>query len=63
MDIKTIATQWFTPAQMTDATGVSIETLRYYERENLIQTVHNALAAGIAVITRKMCCGCKCCVA
>ncbi len=32
--------KWLTPAEMTGATGVSIETLRYYERENLIQTIH-----------------------
>lgn len=31
-----------TPAQMADQTGVSIETLRYYEREGLLQPVKRA---------------------
>ncbi len=31
--------EWLTPAQMTEATGVNIDTLRYYERENLLQSV------------------------
>jgi len=28
-----------TPAQMSERTGVSIDTLRYYEREGLLQSV------------------------
>ncbi len=31
-----------TPAQMSDRTGVSIDTLRYYEREGLLQNVARA---------------------
>ena len=31
-----------TPAQMAERTGVSIDTLRYYERESLIQNVARA---------------------
>lgn len=31
-----------TPAEMADAVGVSIDTLRYYERENLISDVGRA---------------------
>jgi len=31
-----------TPAQMADQTGVNIDTLRYYEREGLINTVERA---------------------
>ncbi len=31
-----------TPAQMAEQTGVSIETLRYYEREGLLQRVERA---------------------
>jgi len=33
---------WLTPAQMADKTGVNIDTLRYYEREGLINTVERA---------------------
>lgn len=40
MENKTTAKKWLSPAEMTDATGVNIETLRYYERENLIQSIH-----------------------
>lgn len=31
-----------TPAQMSDRTGVTIDTLRYYEREGLLQDVARA---------------------
>ena len=31
-----------TPAQMSDLTGVSIDTLRYYEREGLLRNVERA---------------------
>ena len=31
-----------TPAEMADRTGVSIDTLRYYEREGLLQNVARA---------------------
>ena len=30
---------WLTPAEMAQKTGVSVETLHYYEREGLIQNV------------------------
>ena len=39
MDTKTKQQRWLTPAQMTEKTGVNIDTLRYYEREGLINTV------------------------
>ena len=32
--------KWLTPAQMAERTCVSVDTLRYYEREGLLQTVH-----------------------
>lgn len=35
-------TQELTPAQMADRTGVTIDTLRYYEREGLLQNVARA---------------------
>jgi DNA-binding transcriptional MerR regulator len=31
-----------TPSQMSEVTGVSIDTLRYYEREGLLRTVDRA---------------------
>lgn len=34
--------QWLTPAQMTERTGVSLDTLRYYEKEGLLQSVARA---------------------
>jgi MerR family transcriptional regulator, aldehyde-responsive regulator len=36
------ATQHLTPAAMAERTGVSIDTLRYYEREGLIEPVTRA---------------------
>lgn len=33
---------WLTPAQMSERTRVSIDTLRYYEREGLLQPVERA---------------------
>jgi len=33
---------WLTPAQMADRTGVNIDTLRYYEREGLINSVNRS---------------------
>ena len=42
MNSKSSSIEWLTPAKMTEATGVSIETLRYYESENLIQTVRRS---------------------
>lgn len=33
---------WLTPAQMAERTRVSIDTLRYYEREGLLQPVERA---------------------
>ena len=35
-------TDTLSPAQMAERTGVSIDTLRYYERENLLQNVARA---------------------
>ncbi len=35
-------TEELTPAGMAERTGVSIETLRYYEREGLIEPVTRA---------------------
>ncbi len=37
-----MTTTELTPAQMADRTGVTIDTLRYYEREGLIQNVARA---------------------
>jgi len=34
--------QWLPPAQMAQRTSVSIDTLRYYEREGLLNTVDRA---------------------
>ncbi|MFK7856861.1 MAG: MerR family transcriptional regulator [Granulosicoccus sp.] len=42
MEKNSSAVESLTPAQMTDVTGVSIETLRYYEREGLLQAVERA---------------------
>lgn len=42
MDNQKTKIEWLTPAQMTQTTGVSIETLRYYEKENLIQAVQRS---------------------
>lgn len=33
---------WLTPAEMSERTGVSIDTLRYYEKEQLITGVQRA---------------------
>jgi len=33
---------WLTPAQMADRTGVNIDTLRYYEREGLLNSVNRS---------------------
>ncbi len=33
---------WLTPAEMSERTGVSLDTLRYYEREQLITGVPRA---------------------
>ncbi len=37
-----IAPSWLTPAEMATRTGVSIDTLRYYEREGLLVNVARA---------------------
>jgi len=37
-----VKTQWLSPAQMAQRTNVSIDTLRYYEREGLIKSVERA---------------------
>ena len=43
MTIKTKAKEtWLTPAQMSERSGVSIDTLRYYEKEGLLQNVSRA---------------------
>ena len=34
--------RWLTPAQMSDRTGVSLDTLRYYENEGLLQPIARA---------------------
>ena len=34
--------QWLTPAEMAERTGTTIDTLRYYEREGLINDVARA---------------------
>ena len=34
--------EWLTPAEMADRTGVSIDTLRYYEREGLLAEIARA---------------------
>jgi len=34
--------RWLTPAQMAERTGVNIDTLRYYEREGLINTIERS---------------------
>lgn len=39
MKSSTPTKHWLTPAQMASQTGVSIDTLRYYEREGLINVV------------------------
>nr|CAA6822776.1 MAG: MerR family transcriptional regulator [uncultured Thiotrichaceae bacterium] len=39
MTENTSTYQSLTPAQMAERTGVSMDTLRYYEREGLLQTV------------------------
>ncbi len=39
MNTKTQENRWLTPAQMAERSGVSIETLRYYEREGLINAI------------------------
>lgn len=36
------APSWLTPAEMANRTGVSIDTLRYYEREGLLADVARA---------------------
>lgn len=40
--VKGIVVEELTPALMAERTGVSVETLRNYEREGLIQTVARA---------------------
>ena len=40
--METAESDWLTPAEMSERTGVSIDTLRYYEREQLIVGVHRA---------------------
>lgn len=42
MTSQTSKSRWLTPAQMAQQTGVSIDTLRYYEREGLINTVERS---------------------
>lgn len=42
MKENTSPIKWLTPAQMTEATGITIETLRYFEREGLLQAVVRA---------------------
>lgn len=42
MESKISNSLWLTPAQMADKTGVNIDTLRYYEREGLINTVERS---------------------
>ncbi|MFW2334194.1 MerR family transcriptional regulator [Ilumatobacter sp.] len=37
--MSTTTDEFLTPAEMADACGVSIDTLRYYEREGLLQPV------------------------
>lgn len=39
MKTQSSSIDWLTPAQMAEKTGVNIDTLRYYEREGLINTV------------------------
>ncbi|TBR41586.1 MerR family transcriptional regulator [Marinomonas agarivorans] len=39
---KTNTQNWLTPAQMSACTGVSIDTLRYYEKEGLVQPIARA---------------------
>ena len=34
-----IENSWLTPAQMAERTGTSMDTLRYYEREGLLQSI------------------------
>src|SRR5512132_3745622 len=38
----TLTAGWLTPAEMAERTGVSIDTLRYYEREGLLDSVARA---------------------
>jgi len=42
MNTQTSSNLCLTPAQMADQTGVSIDTLRYYEREGLINPVERS---------------------
>lgn len=43
METKTASEKrWLSPAQMAARTSVSIDTLRYYEREGLLKTVERA---------------------
>lgn len=42
MSTDTNAETGLTPAEMADTTGVSIDTLRYYEREGLLRNVARA---------------------
>jgi len=37
-----MSSQALTPAQMSERTGVSLDTLRYYEKEGLLQDVERA---------------------
>jgi len=42
MKSQSSAKQYLSPAQMADQTGVNIDTLRYYEREGLINTIERS---------------------
>ena len=42
MNSQTTSKPHLSPAQMADQTGVNIDTLRYYEREGLINTIERS---------------------
>jgi len=62
MNTNTSPKQSLTPAQMADQSGVSIDTLRYYEREGLINTVersssgHRRYSADDVLWVKVLCC-------
>ena len=39
---RVLEPDWMTPAEMSERTGVSLDTLRYYEREGLLDNVARA---------------------
>ena len=58
--MATSETNWWSPSEMAERTGTTIDTLRYYEKERLITGVTGPTAA-TADTQKPMSAGLMCC--